>query len=251
MRTPVIAGNWKMYLTPQRAFDLIDDLLPQIQNVKDVEVIVCPANPVLGMMAEKLSGTGIQMGGQNLYPKEEGAFTGENAPNMLKAVGCEYCILGHSERRQYFNETDEFINEKVKAAIQFELTPIICCGESLEQRENGDTLTVVGTQIKKAFQDVSAEDAENIIVAYEPIWAIGTGKTATPEMAQDVHAGIRSILENIYGIEVADKIRIQYGGSVKPDNVDALMAQPDIDGALVGGASLKADSFARLVNFEK
>jgi len=251
MRTPVIAGNWKMYLTPQQAFDLIDGLAPQVKDVKDVEMIVCPANPVLGMMAEKLSGTGIQMGGQNLYPKQEGAFTGENAPTMLKAVGCAYCVLGHSERRQYFNETDEFINEKVKAALEFDLIPIICCGETLEQREEGKTMNIVGTQINKAFEGVSAEDAATTIVAYEPIWAIGTGKTATPEMAQEVHADIRQILAKLYNSEIADKIRIQYGGSVKPENVDSLMAQPDIDGALVGGASLKADSFARLVNFKK
>ncbi len=250
MRIPVMAGNWKMYKNRDEALELINGLIPQVKDAKNVEVLVCPAAPVLEAVNNAIKDSNIVMGGQNLYPKVEGAYTGENSASMLKSVGCKYVIIGHSERREYFSEDDSFLNEKAKTALESSLIPIVCCGESLDQRESGDTNSIIGNQIKGAFKDIPADQAAGMIVAYEPIWAIGTGKTATPELAQETHKAIRDLLAEIYDTETSEKIRIQYGGSVKPGNVDEIMAMKDIDGALVGGASLTADSFARIVNFK-
>ncbi|RJO67842.1 MAG: triose-phosphate isomerase [Myxococcales bacterium] len=251
MRRPIIAGNWKMYLTPEEGAALAVALAPRAAARADVDVVVCPAMPLLESVGRALAGASLKLGAQNLYPMAEGAFTGEASPKMLVALGCEYCIIGHSERRQYFAEKNAFVNAKVKAALEFDLTPIVCIGETLEEREKKLTFDVVGAQLEGAFEQISAEQAAGIVVAYEPVWAIGTGHTATPEQAQEVHAFIRLKLGRKYGDKTAQAMRLQYGGSVKPDNVDSLMAQPDIDGALVGGASLKVDSFARILNFKR
>ncbi len=250
MRTPLIAGNWKMYKTPEEGVDLVRGLIEQTKDVKDVEILVCPPFPCLAAVGEALSGSSIRLGAQNLYPKAEGAYTGEVSAGMLKALGCSYVILGHSERRMYFFETDEFIREKTEAALDAGLIPIICVGESLEEREQGRTFDRVGYQMDRAVQGMSPDRAKKIVIAYEPVWAIGTGKTATDEQAQEVHAFIREKLSVHHGKEVAEAIRILYGGSVKPANAAGLMSRPDIDGGLVGGASLKADSFAGIANYK-
>ena len=250
MRKPIIAGNWKMYLSPDEGAALVEELAPLVKDAVDVEVLVCPAFPALNIIASAISDTNISLGAQNLYPMKEGAYTGEVSPTMLKAIGCKYCIIGHSERRQYFNEQNTFINEKIKAALDFDLIPIVCVGESLDERESGRARDIIGSQIEAAFNGISGEEAAGMVAAYEPIWAIGTGKTASPEQAEEIHRFIRHKLSLIYGEETAEAIRIQYGGSVKPGNVDELMSQPNIDGALVGGAALNAESFARIVNFE-
>jgi triosephosphate isomerase len=249
-RKPVIVGNWKMNLTRSAAADLVNALRSQLDSVTDVEVGVCPVATVIPTVAAALEGSVIGCGGQNVHWADSGAFTGEISGEMLKEAGCKYAIVGHSERRQFFGETDAKVNERAKAALKWDLTPIICCGEMLEEREAGKTLDVVGTQIRGCFAGWTAEEAVKSIVAYEPVWAIGTGKVATPEQAQEVHAVIRGLLGELFGKDAADKIRIQYGGSVKPDNVKAIMAQPDVDGALVGGASLKAEQFVPLVRFK-
>jgi triosephosphate isomerase len=208
---------------------------------------VCPPFTSLALAQKILDGSPIALGAQNMYPEDEGAFTAEVSPKMLKSVGCQYVIIGHSERRQYFKETNEFINKKAKKALASGLIPIICVGETLEERENNITDRVVTTQVKGCLQDISAADVEKSIIAYEPVWAIGTGKVATPQQAQDVHKLIRGLVAQLYGAATAEKIVIQYGGSVKPENAKELLHQPDIDGALVGGACLKADSFAAIV----
>lgn len=249
MRTPVIAGNWKMHLSPDEGVELVEALIPRVGGVSDVEIVVCPAYPALQAVSGAIGGSNIKLGAQNLYPMAEGAFTGEISPTILKAVGCSYVILGHSERRQYFWESDAFVNAKIKAALEFGLVPIVCVGESLGERANKRTFDKIGHQIDEAFRGIGEEDSTRLIVAYEPIWAIGTGQTATPEQAQDIHHFIRHKLNLKYDKARAEEIRILYGGSVKPENVDELMAQADIDGALVGGASLKADSFAGIVNY--
>ena len=250
MRKPVIAGNWKMHNTISEALDLVRGIKVQVEGVADVEIIVAPVYTSLVSVAAELKGSNIHVASQNIFWEEKGAFTGEIAPNMITDAGCSHAIIGHSERRQYFGETDETVNKRVKAALAAGLIPILCVGETLEERDAGNTIAVVETQIKGGLVDISAEDMAKIIVAYEPVWAIGTGKTATPDMAEDVHKQIRSIIAEISDAAIADGMRILYGGSVKPENVDELMAQPDIDGALVGGAALKADSFVRLVRFE-
>jgi triosephosphate isomerase len=249
MRKPVIAGNWKMHNTISEALDLVRGIKSQVEGVTDVEIIVSPVYTALASVAAELKGSNINVASQNIFWEEKGAFTGEIAPNMITDAGCTHAIIGHSERRQYFGETDETVNKRVKAALAAGLIPILCVGETLEERDAGNTIAVVEAQIKGGLKDIAEEDMAKIIVAYEPVWAIGTGKTATPDMAEDVHKQIRSIVEEIYDAAIADGTRILYGGSVKPETVDDLMAQPDIDGALVGGAALKADSFVRLVKF--
>ena len=249
MRRKIIAGNWKMNKTPSEAVKLIKTLVPLV-NDSDSDVVFCVPFVDIPYAIDALKGTNIAVGAQNMHWEEKGAYTGEIAADMLYELGVEYVIIGHSERRQYFAETDESVNKKVLKAFEYELIPIICCGETLEQREDGITLDLVKGQITKAFMDVPAEDAVKAVIAYEPIWAIGTGKVATKEQAQEVCAYIRMVIGDLYGQEVASEIRIQYGGSVNADNAAELFSMPDIDGGLVGGASLKED-FAGIVHFNE
>ena len=249
MRKKIIAGNWKMNKTPSEAVALIDELKPLVAN-DDVDVVFCvPAIDIVPAV-EATKDTNINIGAENLYFEESGAYTGEIAPNMLTDAGVKYVIIGHSERREYFAETDETVNKKVLKAIEHGITPIICCCETLEQREQGITIDWVRMQIKIAYQNVSADDAKDTVIAYEPIWAIGTGKTATSDQAEEVCAAIRECIAEIYDEATADAIRIQYGGSMNADNAAELLAKPNIDGGLVGGASLKAD-FGKIVNYNK
>ncbi len=249
MRKKIIAGNWKMNKTPSEAVALIDELKPLVAN-DEVDVVFCvPAIDIVPAV-EATKDTNINVGAENLYFEESGAYTGEIAPNMLTDAGVKYVIIGHSERREYFAETDETVNKKVLKAIEHGITPIICCGETLEQREQGITIDWVRMQIKIAYQGVSADDAKDTVIAYEPIWAIGTGKTATSDQAEEVCAAIRDCIKEVYDEATADAIRIQYGGSMNADNATELLAKPNIDGGLVGGASLKAD-FGKIVNYNK
>jgi len=246
MRKRIVAGNWKMNKTPSEAKALCEELLPLIGKEENTEVVFCPPFIDIPAVVEAVKGSNIKVGAENMYFEEKGAYTGEVAPNMLVDAGCEYVILGHSERRGYFGETNEIVNKKVLKAFEHGLKPIICVGETLEQREQGITEDLVRLQTKVALKDVPAEDAVKAVIAYEPIWAIGTGKTATNEQAQEVCGAIRKVLAEVYGQEVADEIRVQYGGSVNAGNAKDLFAMPDIDGGLVGGASLKVD-FASIV----
>ena len=247
MRTPIIAGNWKMHYTIDEAVKLVEELKPLVKDAK-CEVVVCPTFVCLDAVKKAVEGTNIKVGAQNMHFEEKGAFTGEIAPRMLEAMNIDYVIIGHSERREYFNETDETCNKKVKAAFAHNLTPILCCGETLEQREMGVTLDWIRLQIKSDLAGVAAADVANMVIAYEPIWAIGTGKTATSDQAQEVCGAIRECVAEIYDQATADSVRIQYGGSVNAGNAAELFAKPDIDGGLVGGASLKAD-FGKIVNY--
>lgn len=249
MRKKIIAGNWKMNMTPSEAVALVNELKPLVAN-DDVDVVFCvPAIDIIPAM-EAAKGTNICIGAENMYYEEKGAYTGEISPAMLTDAGVKYVIIGHSERREYFAETDETVNKKVLKAFEHGITPIICCGESLTQREQGITIDWIRQQIKIAFLNVTKEQAETAVIAYEPIWAIGTGKVATTEQAQEVCGAIRECIKELYGQECADKIRIQYGGSVSASSAPELFAQPDIDGGLVGGASLKPD-FGKIVNYNK
>jgi triosephosphate isomerase len=247
IRKYLIAGNWKMNKTGSEGSDLIKEINVALGKQTDVGVAVCPPFTALESCAKALEDSNVQLGAQNMHPKSEGAFTGEVSPVMLRDLFCTFVILGHSERREYFKESDAFINEKVLAALDSSLKPILCVGETLEQREANETFSVVKEQLVGGLNGVTADAAENLVVAYEPVWAIGTGKTATPEMAQEVHKMIRDELANLLGAAAAAKIRILYGGSMKPENASALMDQPDIDGGLIGGAALKAKSFVELV----
>ncbi len=238
-----------MHKLPNEAVALCHALIPRLGELHDREVVLCPPFTALAAVAEALKGTSVSLGAQNVFYEPSGAYTGEVAPPMLKALGVKYVIVGHSERRQYFGETDELVNKKVKAALQHALTPIVCVGETLEQREAGITESLVKGQVEQAFSGISPDEAWQLVVAYEPIWAIGTGKTATSEEANRVIGVIRETLVGIYDGATAGSIRIQYGGSVKPGNMAELMQQPEIDGALVGGASLDAESFARIVRY--
>ena len=249
MRKKIVAGNWKMNKTPSEAVALIDELKPLVAN-DDVDVVFCvPAIDIIPAV-EATKGTNIEIGAENMYFEESGAYTGEIAPNMLVDAGVKYVIIGHSERREYFAETDETVNKKVLKAFEHGLTPIICCGESLTQREQGITIDWIRQQIKIAFLNVTADQAKTAVIAYEPIWAIGTGKTATSDQAEEVCAAIRDCIKEVYDEATADAIRIQYGGSMNADNAAELLAKPNIDGGLVGGASLKAD-FGKIVNYNK
>jgi triosephosphate isomerase len=248
MRKPIIAGNWKMHYTIEEAVKVAEELKPLVKDAK-CDIVICAPYIHLPALVQTLKGTRIMVGAQNMHFEEKGAFTGEISPGMLEELGVTYVILGHSERRQYFNETDEAINKKLKAAFQHFLIPILCVGESLEQREEGQTVEVIKNQVVKALESLDAEDVKGIVVAYEPIWAIGTGKTATSEQANETIAAIRKMIEDLYGSEVSEAVRIQYGGSVKPSTIKEQMAMSDIDGALVGGASLLSKDFSEIVNF--
>ena len=247
MRIPFVAGNWKMHTKAAEAEELARSLVRLLEGVENVNVALCPPFPYLPLVAKVLRGTRIRLGGQNMCSELEGAYTGEVSARMLKDVGCDFVILGHSERRRLFGETDESVRRKIRQALDVGLLPIVCVGETLDQREVGKTVEVVGSQVKGCLQGFGAEEMRRVTVAYEPVWAIGTGKTATPEQAQEVHGFIRTWLSRTFGDDVSENLRIQYGGSVKPENAVVLMSQPDIDGALVGGASLKAESFAAIV----
>jgi triosephosphate isomerase len=247
MRTPIIAGNWKMHKTSAEAVLLAREVREAVASISGVDVVLCPPFTALAAVESVIANTKIGLGAQNMYWEEQGAFTGEISPVMLAGL-CDYVILGHSERRQYFGETDEGVNRKVKAALAHNLIPIVCVGENLAQNEAGETVKFVGGQVRAAFNGLSGGEAAKVVVAYEPIWAIGTGRNAQPADANGIIGeSIRGVLASLYGQDVAQQIRVQYGGSVKPDNIEAFMSQPDIDGALVGGASLKADSFVALV----
>lgn len=247
MRKPIIAGNWKMNKTIKEAMDFVNDVKDKVQNDK-VEAVICAPFTLLKDLKEATKGTNIKIGAQNMHYADNGAFTGEIAPNMLKELDIDYVVIGHSERREYFNETDETVNKKVLKALEVGIDPILCCGETLEEREAGKTKEVCKVQVEKALENVSKDDLEKVVIAYEPVWAIGTGKTATSEDANDVIKYIREVVANLYG-NLANKVRIQYGGSVKPQNVAEIMAQSDIDGALVGGASLESSDYTKLVNY--
>lgn len=246
-RRSFVAGNWKMFTTLPEAAALVKALRTKLVNIKNVEVAVFPPATNLTTVIELLKHSAIQVGAQNLYWEEQGAFTGEISAAMITSCGCELVLIGHSERRQYFGETDDTVNRRTKRALAAGLRPIICVGESLAQREGGEMQRVVEMQVRGALADISPADFGKTVIAYEPVWAIGTGVNATPEQAQEAHAFIRMLLSDLYGSQLAQKCRIQYGGSVKPGNAAELMAQSDIDGALVGGASLQADSFADIV----
>jgi triosephosphate isomerase len=251
MRIPIMAGNWKMYKTATEAVAFVTQLKKELGDWDKTEAVVAPSFVALAPVAASLKGTRICVAAQNCYWEEQGAYTGEVSVPMLRDAGCRYVIIGHSERRAKFGEQDEQVNKKAKAVLAHGLLPIVCVGELLEQREQGKTFAVVERQVKEGLKGLGKDAMQAVVIAYEPVWAIGTGKTATPGQAQEVHAFIRKLLSEIFGPQGAEAIRIQYGGSVKPDNVDELMAQPDIDGALVGGASLDAGSFSRIVRFER
>jgi triosephosphate isomerase len=247
MRKPVIAANWKLQKTVAETGEFLDVFLPEVQGIEDAEIVIAPPYTALQSASERLKGTNVTLAAQNVFYEEKGAYTGEIAPGMIKELGCAYAIVGHSERRQYFGETEETVNRRIKAALGHGLKVIFCIGETLGQREAGSTNDVLKGQLDGGLKDIEIDD---IVVAYEPVWAIGTGVTATTGQAQEAHAFIRGELRGKYA-DKAEGVRILYGGSVKPENVDDIMACPDVDGALVGGASLKPDSFAKLVKFRR
>lgn len=249
MRRKVIAGNWKMNMLPNEAIKFIDELTPLVKDTEN-EVILCVPYTDLFYALLTAQNTNIKIGAQNMHWEESGAYTGEVSGQMLKSIGVEYVIIGHSERREYFAETDETVNKKIKSAFKYELKPIVCVGETLKQREEGKAKEIVTSQIEKALEGLTENQVENTIVAYEPIWAIGTGKTATSEDANEMTKEVREKIVNIYGQKVANRVIIQYGGSVKSSNAKELFSMSDIDGGLVGGASLKSDEFAKIVNYE-
>lgn len=249
-RKPLIAGNWKMYKTSDEAVETVQQLLQLVADPGDTEIMIAPPFTALTPVAAIIKNTPIKLGAQNLHWESEGAFTGEISPAMIVSAGCRYVIIGHSERRQLFGETDQSINKKISAAIKHHLDPVFCIGETEKERESNETFSVLDKQVRKGLEGFSLNDLKSLVLAYEPVWAIGTGKTASSEQAQEVHAFLRSLMEKRFGDELAKSIRILYGGSVKPENISELMGRPDIDGALVGGASLKADVFSKIVNFQ-
>ncbi|HAA59199.1 MAG TPA: triose-phosphate isomerase [Myxococcales bacterium] len=249
-RRPLIAGNWKMNKTLDESVAFAKELVEAVGSTPDVDVVIAPTTVTLHAVSQVIADSPIQLSAQNVHPQPSGAYTGEVSPAMLKAVGCTYAIVGHSERRQYFEESDAFIREKSDALRAEGVLPIVCIGESLEEREGGQTFSRVEAQLKAALEGLSAEEAKTLTIAYEPIWAIGTGKTATPAQAQEVHHFLRQQIATLVDQDTANSVRLLYGGSVKPSNVVALMQEDDIDGALVGGASLKVDSFRQLVHFQ-
>ena len=248
MRPTIIAGNWKMYKNASESSDFLKALITKLPTLPTgTKAVVCPPFTSLSLARALLQNTSIELGAQNMLAEDEGAFTGEISPGMLKSCGCRYVILGHSERRQYFGETNEGVNKKAKKALSSELVPIVCVGETLSEREKNATEMVVSTQVKSCLNGMPSTDVEKIVIAYEPVWAIGTGRTATPQQAQEVHQLIRKVIGQLYAWTTAEKVVIQYGGSVKPENAKEILSMPDVDGALVGGASLKVDSFASIV----
>ena len=248
-RRPIIAANWKMNITPSEAEKFVAAFLPLVKSNSEVDMVLCPSALAVDRVSKLTNGSNVFVGAQNMYFEASGAFTGEISAAMLLDSGCKYVILGHSERRTIFHETNEMINKKVKKALESGLIAIVCVGETLEEREAGKMEKVLEDHVLNSLKGFSAEDFKKIVIAYEPVWAIGTGKTATPEQAEEAHAYIRGLLVKLAGKDVADSVRIQYGGSVKPENTRELMTKENIDGALVGGASLKADSFAKIVNY--
>ena len=248
MRIPIVGGNWKMNRgTPEQSKEMLKELIPLINHIINVEIVIAPPFTSLIGTYEILKGTNIKLGAQNMYFEEKGAFTGEISPNFLKEIGVEYVILGHSERRNIFNESDDLINKKLKKALNIGFKPIVCIGEHLEEREAGRTKEIIKYQMDRTFKDLNKDQIIQTVIAYEPIWAIGTGKTATPEQAEEIHVFIREILSQKFDQETADSIRIQYGGSIKPDNAEDLFGKKNIDGGLVGGASLQANSLAHII----
>lgn len=248
MRKPIIGGNWKMNRgIPGDAKDMLKKLITLVKKIDAVDIVIAPPYTVLTTTIKAVKKSNIKIGAQNMYFEETGAFTGEVSPKFLKAIGCDYVILGHSERRNIFKESDDLINKKLKKALSVELSPIVCIGEKLEEREAGKTKEIIQNQMNKTFKDLSKEEILKTIIAYEPIWAIGTGKTATPEQAEEIHSFIREVLTNKYDIKTADLVRIQYGGSIKPTNAEEIFQQENIDGGLVGGASLQADSLFEII----
>lgn len=248
MRKPIIAGNWKMNLTIKEAVKFVEDIKSEVSGT-DVESVICAPFTFLKDLKGAVEGTNIKIAAQNMHFEDSGAFTGEVSAPMLKEIGIDYCVVGHSERRQYFAETDETVNKKLKQAFKYDIVPILCVGETLEERETGKTNEIVKSQVVADIAGLDKALVSKLVIAYEPIWAIGTGKTATSKQANEVIAYIREVVKDLYDDEVSENIRIQYGGSVKPENVQEIMNEDDIDGALVGGASLKADDFIKLVNF--
>ncbi len=251
MRKPMIAGNWKLNKTLSEAKELASSLADGCQGIDDRDIVIAPVFTALASIADVIKNSPVQLSAQNCYPEESGAFTGEVSPLFLKDAGCELVILGHSERRQLLGETDQLINQKMLKALDTGLKPIFCIGETLQERENDQMLEVLSQQVRGGLANLSSEQMADVVIAYEPVWAIGTGKTATDEQAQEAHSFIRGMLQGLFNQQVANETRILYGGSVKPGNVDGLMTQDDIDGALVGGASLNAEDFLRIVKFEK
>ena len=247
VRKPIIAGNWKLNKTLKESKALSKEILKKVQDVKNVDILVCPVFTSLSVVDQVIKGSVVKLGAQNCYWENSGAFTGEVSPQMIKELGCGYVIIGHSERRAMFSETNETVNKKIKAALTDNLIPILCVGETLSERESKETFEIVRNHVEGGLKGLDKQQVKNLIIAYEPVWAIGTGKVATPEQAEEVHKFIRELLEKLYDKSISDAVRIQYGGSVKPDNAEELMKKPNIDGALIGGASLKADSFAEIV----
>jgi triosephosphate isomerase len=252
MRRPLIAGNWKMYKTAAEAVEFLQAFKPRVLSSTHCDIVIAPPFTAIKIVADRVEGTNIDLSSQDVAAEEGfGAFTGEVSAAMLKEAGAKWAIIGHSERRQYYAETDQTVNKKIRAALNEGLSPIVCVGERLEERDQGRQEEVVREQIGGGLENLTVQDASRIIIAYEPVWAIGTGRTATPEIAEQMHAFIRSRIREMFGDRVAEEIRILYGGSVKPDNIARLIEESDIDGALVGGASLEADSFARIVNYNE
>jgi len=249
-RTPLIAGNWKMYKTSSEATETAAQLVKGVADADAVDIMIAPPYTALEPVAAVIKDSRISLGAQDLFWETEGAYTGQISAEMLVAAGCRYVIIGHSERRQYFGETDETVNKKIKAALRVDLIPVVCVGETEAEREASQTFSVLDKQVKMGLDKYLADDLGSLVIAYEPVWAIGTGKTATEEQAQEAHHYIRSLVKELYGNTLSESIRILYGGSVKPENIAGLMGRSDIDGALVGGASLAADSFSQIVHFE-
>lgn len=249
MRRIIIAGNWKMNNSVKESVSLAREIVSSVNDVKGREIVIAPPFTSLYPVSKEIEGSKVKLSAQDLFWKDNGAYTGEISATMLKDAGCEYVIIGHSERRQFFGETDGSVNQKTKAALKYNLTPIVCVGESLEEREGGKAFDVIKGQVKKGFEGFGDSEMKKIVIAYEPVWAIGTGKTATPEQANEVHLFIRNLIKELFNSDISDNLSILYGGSVKPDNVKGLMAQSEIDGALVGGASLKGSDFLKLVKY--